>query len=213
MNLKEAFRYQNTLRVFMNTIQLELSYPKNVMVEKKAFLRHKVDKDAEDEVVITPPSTEYAGAITELAMFLVWLGAQQEKLSAAIRETKKSLDVDIDSESGLNKSRQRTAGILSGMAKLRSSEVLAPNGGVGYRFNSDGNQVSYMCDVRTATTIDFDRNIVKKMAADLSKQADEVSNKIDIALVSSEVDYTPPFDVNENFEDVFEWFCETKGTE
>ena len=131
MNLKEAFRYQNKLRGFKNKIEMILSYPTNVMQEKKIFLRRKVDKEAEDEESITPPATEYAEKITELAQFLVWLGEQNEALSEAIRDTKKSLSVDIDSESGLNRMRQGTAAILSGMARLRSSEVLEPNGGIG----------------------------------------------------------------------------------
>ena len=59
MNLKEAFRYQNKLRGFMNKIEMILSYPTNVMQEKKIFLRRKVDKEAEDEESITPPATEY----------------------------------------------------------------------------------------------------------------------------------------------------------
>ena len=36
--------------------------------------------------------------------------------------------------------------------------VLVHGGGNGYRFNQDGNQVSYRCDVRRVTTINFDRN-------------------------------------------------------
>lgn len=209
MNLKEAFRYQNVLRRFINIIEMILGYPENVTQVKKTYLRQKVDKEAEDEISITPPATEHAGKITELAQFLVWLCEQHEILSEAIRDTKKSLDVDIDSESGLNRMRQSAAAVLSSMAKLRSNEVLEPNGGVGYRFNAEGNQVSYRCDVRKVTTINFDRNVVKKMAAALNKKADGISNEIDKALVSSEVSYTPPFDVNETFEDAFEWFYES----
>ena len=139
---------------------------------------------------------------------MVWLIGQQDELSKAISVTKKSLDVDIDSESGLNQVRQGAGNVFRRMAMLRSSEVLETNGGVGYRFNAEGNQTAYKCDVRTITTIDFDRNAIKRMWASLSKQADEISNKIDLALVTSKVDFIPPFDVNENFNDVFEWFCE-----
>ena len=208
MNLKEAFRYQNKLCSFTTYIENILYNPRNTTQEKVVHLRHKVDKDAEDESIIMPASTEYAGRITELARFLVWLGGQRETLSESIHDAKRSLDVDIDSESGLNRARQKSAAILGGMAALKSSEVLEPNGGTGYRFNAEGNQVSYRCDVRRVTTIDFDRAVVKKLAADLNKKADEISSKIDLALVTSEVDYEPLFGVNENFGDVFERFCE-----
>lgn len=210
MNLKDAFRYQNVLSRFVRQAQDILCVKSNVTQEKKVYLHKKVDKDLENEEVITSASAraEYAGRITDLACFLVWLVGQQDELSKAISATKKSLDVDIDSESGLNQVRQGVGNVFRRMAMLRGSEVLETNGGVGYRFNAEGNQTAYKCDVRTITTIDFDRNAIKKMWASLSKQADEISNKIDLALVTSKVDFIPPFDVNENFNDVFEWFCE-----
>ena len=98
--------------------------------------------------------------------------------------------------------------IFKRMADLRSSEVTIANGGVGYRFNTDGNQVSYKCDVRRVTTINFDRNVIRRFAKDLSARADELSSEIDKAIVNTEVAYDVPFDVNASFADAFESFCE-----
>ena len=91
----------------------------------------------------------------------------------------------MDSETGLNRVRQELAGIFRRMAVLRSSEVLLPNGGSGYRFNGEGNQVSYRCDAKRVTTINFDRNKIRGMAIELGRRADEVSTKLDQCLVNT----------------------------
>ncbi len=96
------------------------------------------------------------------------------------------------------------------MTALRNSEVLLQGGGTGYRFNAEGNQVAYRCDCKRVTTINFDRNKIRKMCADLSRKADETSAALDAALVNTEVGYTPPFDVNLSFADVFELYTEAR---
>ena len=58
------------------------------------------------------------------------------------------------------------------------------------------------------TTINFDRNDIRKYAKDLSGKADEVSSEIDKAVVNTEVEYECLFDVNASFADAFETFCE-----
>ena len=73
----------------------------------------------------------------------------------------------------------------------------------------DGNQVSYKCDVRRVTTINYDRNIVREYAANLNKKSNEVSSVIDRCVVTSDVDYIAPFDVNDSFAEVFEAQLET----
>ena len=128
------------------------------------------------------------------------------KLSAAIHKAKVSLPLGagLDGEVSLNGKRQEIATLLRHMAGLRNGEVLISNGGVGYRFNNEGNQVSYRCDVKRVTTINFDRNKIRKMCADLSKKSDETSAALDAALVNTPVEYEAPFDVNETFAEAFE---------
>ena len=50
-------------------------------------------------------------------------------------------------------------------------------------------------------TIDYDRNKVRSMVKELTRKADEVSIRIDEALLNTKVDYTPKFDLAG--EDVF----------
>jgi len=112
---------------------------------------------------------------------------------------------------GLNGKRQEIAGLLRRMAGLRASETLIAGGGTGYRFNNEGNQVTYRCDVRRVVTINFDRNKVRRMCADLSRRADEVSAALDAALVNTQVDYAAPFDVNDTFAEAFEAYLEASA--
>ncbi|MBE6909009.1 MAG: hypothetical protein E7474_05455 [Ruminococcaceae bacterium] len=208
MNLKEAFRFQNKLNSLLGEAELVLERDSNVMKVENTYLRKKVMAETENETVVDTPASDYAEKITELAGFTVFLLTEKEKLSKAIRTAKNGLGIDIDGETSMNGARQNAARIFKRMGDLRSSEVTITNGGTGYRFNTDGNQVSYKCDVRRVTTINFDRNVIRKYAKDLSRKADEFSAEIDKAIVNTEVGYDLPFDVNASFADAFETYCE-----
>ena len=208
MNLKEAFRYQNKILSFMDDAQRILEDDANVTRVKNTYLRHKVMPEAEDETVLIAPETEYYEQITDIAQFLLFLLSEKEKLFAAIRKAKDSLEIDMDSEVSLNSTRQSIARTFKRMNDLRASEQTISNGGTGYRFNADGNQVSYRCDVRRVTTINYDRNVIRRELSKLNKTADETSAKLDLCLVTSTVDYEPVFDVNASFAAVFEEYAE-----
>ena len=211
MNLKEAFRFQNKLQSFMDEAQRILRLDANVTKVVNTYLRHKVMPEVEDETVPNTPETEYYQQITEIAKLLLFLLDEKGKLLASIRKAKNTLEVDMDNEVSLNVSRQRIASIFKYMNNLRSSEQTISNGGTGYRFNTDGNQISYCCDVRRVTTINFDRNVIRSELGKLNREADETSTKIDLCLVTSRVDYAPPFDVNSSFAEAFEQYTENAG--
>ena len=196
MNLKEAFRFQNKLQSMMDEAQSILGNTANITKVQNTYLRKKVMTEAENETTIDAPATEYSEQITLVAEFLLHLLSEREKLSVAIFQAKAGLNLPagLDGEVGLNSKRQEVAGLFRRMAGLRSSEVLIPNGGTGYRFNNEGNQVSYRCDVKRVTTIN------------LSKKSDEVSAALDSVLVNTQVEYTVPFDVNDTFAEAFEAF-------
>ena len=206
MNLKEAFRFQNKLQSVLEETQHILDCDKNVMKVENTYLRRKVMQEAENETVADMPATEYADHITELAGFMMFVLEEKEKLFRAIREVKSDLALDIDSETSLNASWQSAARVLMHMADLRSSELVIANGGYGYRFNTDGNQVTYKCDVKRVTTINFNRNVIRRYAKELNAKADAVSADIDRAVVNATVNYLPPFDVNSSFADIFEGY-------
>ena len=209
MNLKEAFRFQNKLGALMDEAQSILSLDSNITKVENTFLRRKVFEGAENETVVDTPPTEFADRITELVSFLVYLMAQREVLCKAIHAAKNSLPIDMDSEVGLNAKRQEIARALKRMADVRNSEVVINDGGTGYRFNQEGNQVTYRCDVKRVTTINFDRKAVRNAAAELTRKADAVSSELDRCLVNSTVSYEAPFDVNDSFAEIFTTFADS----
>ena len=202
MNLKEAFRYQNKLQWLMTEAEEILRRDRNVVKVEQTALLHKVNPDAVDETTIEPADTVYADQITDIAVLLMFLLGERERLSRAIREAKKAMDMDFDGEVSLNTRRQELASIFRNMVQLRSSETVISGGGVGYKFNAEGNQVSYRCDLKTVTTINFDRSKIRSYAAALSRKADEISADLDKRMVNTEVSYEPPFDVNDTFVEV-----------
>ena len=211
MNLKEAFRYQNKLQSFMDDAQSILDRDTNVTRVENTYLRHKVMTEAEDETVLAVPETEYYEQITDIARFLLYLLDEKGKLFAAIRKTKSELDIDMDSAVSLNATRQSIARTFKRMNDLRNSEQTITGGGTGYRFNAEGNQISYRCDVRRVTTINYDRKVIRAALGRLNQKADEIATQIDLCLVTSKVDYAPPFDVNASFAEAFETYTENVG--
>ena len=207
MNLKEAFRYQNKLQSFLDEAQAILNRDENITKVEKTYLRHKVMPEAQDETLVVAVETEYSDRITDIARFTLWLLAEKERLFTAIRAAKAALPVDMDSEVSLNVARQSLARTFKHMSDLRSSEQILSNGGTGYRFNAEGNQVAYKCDVRRVTTINYDRNVIRRELQKLYRAADEMSAQLDLCLVTSKVDYEPPFDVNVSFSEAFETFA------
>lgn len=211
MNLKEAFRFQNKLGSLMDEAQGILSREANITKVENTYLRQKVFDGAENETVVDTPPTEFADRITDVVKFVMHLMDQREKLSKAIHVAKNALPIDMDSEVGLNAKRQEIARVLKCMADVRNSEVLINGGGTGYRFNQEGNQVTYRCDVKRVTTINFDRKVVRNFAAEMNRRADAVSAELDRCLVNSEVAYEAPFDVNDSFAEIFSEFAEAQG--
>ena len=211
MNLKEAFRFQNKLGTLMDEAQGILGREANITKVENTYLRQKVYDGAENETVVDTPPTEFADRITDVVKFMMHLMDQREKLSKAIHAAKNALPIDMDSEVGLNAKRQEIARVLKRMADVRNSEVLINGGGTGYRFNQEGNQVTYRCDVKRVTTINFDRKVVRNFAAEMNRRADAVSAELDRCLVNSEVAYEAPFDVNDSFAEICSAFAEAQG--
>lgn len=211
MNLKEAFRFQNKLGTMMDEALGILSRDANLVNIENTYLRSKVMDGAENETVQENPPSEYAERITDVAKFLMFLLAEREKLAKAIHDAKTALPIDMDSEIGLNSKRQEIARVLKRMADVRNSEVVINGGGTGYRFNQEGNQVTYRCNVKRVTTINFDRKVVRNFAAEMNRRADAVSAELDRCLVNSEVAYEAPFDVNDSFAEIFSTFAEAQS--
>ena len=211
MNLKDAFRAQNKLQSLMDEASYILQDQDNTLKVTTTHLRSKVMPEAQDAVTEGTAPSEYAEHINQVAAFLMAMLSEREKLSAAISAAKAKLPLDMDSETGLNRARQSLADTFRRMAALRNSEVVIANGGSGYRFNGEGNQVSYRCDAKRVTTINFDRNKIRGMATELGRKADEVSAKLDQCIVNTVVEYTLPFEMNDSFDVILSDFIQRQS--
>ena len=208
MNLKDAFRTQNKLQSLMDEASCILQDQDNILKVTTTHLRSKVMPEAQDAVVEDPSPSEYAEYINQVATFLMAMLMEREKLSAAICAAKSKLPLDMDSETGLNRARQSLADTFRRMAVLRNSEVVLSNGGSGYRFNGEGNQVSYRCDAKRVTTINFDRSKIRGMATELGRKADEISARLDQCIVNTVVEYVLPFEMNDSFDVILSDFIQ-----
>lgn len=207
MNLKEAFRFQNKLQMLMNGAQSILDNERNICKTQTTVMHKKVMPELENETTVDAAPSDYADSIDKVVEFMLYLLCEQETLAKAIHDAKAKLEIDMDSEVSLNSRRQRIAATLRHMADLRGSEQIIVNGGTGYRFNAEGNQVSYRCEAKKVTTINYNRNAVRAQVAALSKKSDDISAKLDSCMINSEVAYEPSFDVNDSFSTVFEAFA------
>ena len=208
MNLKDAFRLQNKFQSLIDEASGILQDRRNILKVKTTHLRSKVVSEDADVEVADSTVSEYAGHATEVAAFLLSMLAEREKLCAAIHDAKAGLPIDMDNEVGLNRERQQIANTLRRMMAYRSEEKIISGGGTGYRFNNDGNQMAYKCDSKVVTTIDFDRDKIRGMAAELSRKSDETSANLDKCLINTEVEYTPPFDLNDSFDEILSRFVD-----
>ena len=206
MNLKEAFQAQNKIENLFTALEDYLSSMNNITVKIEKHLRSKsVKGQANEELDVTDYNNKIYDTKKALKFFLSLIG-EREKVSVAIQAAKSKMDFDMDAAVDVNKKRHLVLDVLRRMSRLQSDSRLRKNGGTGYVFNNEGNQTSYNYDIEVVTTIDYDRNKVRDNIVKLQAQADEISNKIDSALINTQVDYVLPFDSHASLLEILEDF-------
>ena len=200
MILKEAFRYQNYLTSLFVQATGYLSREDFITTTIQKHNRTKVNPDAQDEDIVVPKVFTVDYKPNDLIDFVVKLIDEKQKLSNAIAEAKKSLDIDVDAAMSMNKTKQDFISVLRRMASIKSSE--SDKEGTSYKFNNDGDQVLYRYPVKEVKTIDYDRNAVKGLVSKYKKETDEISTERDRIDIMTDVDYTPVWEVDTPLEDI-----------
>ena len=200
MILKEAFRYQNYLTSLFVQATGYLSREDFITTTTQKHIRTKVNPDAQDEDIVVPKTFTVDYKPNDLINFVVKLIDEKQKLSNAIAEAKKLLDIDIDAAMSMNKTKQDFISVLRRMASIKSSE--SDKEGTSYKFNNDGDQVSYRYPVKEVKTIDYDRNAVKGLISKYKKETDQISTTRDRIDIMTDVDYTPVWEVDTPLEDI-----------
>ena len=195
MNLKEAFQAQNKIGELLSYIVRYLSDEDNVMTVTEKHLRSKALAGQTDDTVDVSQKSEEGFEVVRLLAIWQELMAEKERLGLAIGKAKAGMDFNLDAAVDANKSRRSFLFMLQSLANRKSSHELQKGEGRGYVFNNDGNQTSYCYDIDRIMTIDYDRNKVRAMVKELTRESDEVSIRIDEALLQTKVDYEPSFDL------------------
>lgn len=208
MHLKDAFRYQNTLSRLTDQTMDFLSRKSNVTVVSQNHMRKKVNPEAEDETVQVERDRALAQDNNAVIAFLDHLVTEKAKLSAAIAKAKAESGFDLDAALADNRTRQRAAACLNELARIRAEEKTVP--GRAFKFNADGEQVSYAYETKQVTTIDFDRNTVRSMAKRYGEESDGTSTRIDRYMVDTQVAYEPEFAPTDQLEDAIAAWDESR---
>ena len=200
MILKEAFRYQNYLTSLFVQATSYLSREDFITTTIQNHNRSMVNPDAQDEKISVPKVFNVGYKPNDLIDFVVKLIDEKQKLSNAITEAKKSLDMDIDAAMSMNKTKQDFISVLRRMASIKSTE--SEKEGTSYKFNNDGDQVSYRYPVKEVKAIDYNRNTVKGLISKYKKETDQISATRDRIDIMTDVDYTPVWEVDTPLEDI-----------
>ena len=108
--------------------------------------------------------------------------------------------MDIDAAMSMNKTKQDFISVLRRMASIKSTEL--EKEGTSYKFNNDGDQVSYRYPVKEVKAIDYNRNTVKGLISKYKKETDQISTTRDRIDIMTDVDYTPVWEVDTPLEDI-----------
>lgn len=200
MVLKEAFRYQNYLSNLIRQAENYLNKRDFITTTKQEHNRNKVNPEADNETVEVKSPYNVEFTPMQLVNFIMKAIAEKEKLSVAIVTAKNSAEFDIDAALEMNREKQQYITVLEHMDGIRSTSK--DSRGQDYRFDNNGEQKLYYYPMTEIVTINYDRNDIRGLIKKLRKETDEVSTKLDLIKVNTEVDYTPIWDILTPLEEV-----------
>lgn len=211
MIIKEAFRYQNYLSDLLDDtlgVLMDKSFTTKTTEE---HCMSKYNKDAEDEIIEVVYEGDIECSVDELIKFADHLVAAKSDLSDAIYSAKKYSLTNMDCDVATNKDLRRLHNALSYLGRMKNTEKKRV--GSGYKFNEEGNQVTYNYMINVKSENNFDRDFVRDMAREVITLADEKSSAVDKMLVTVEVDYKPEFDMNGTLSDAIEVYLKKEKSE
>ena len=198
MNLKEAFRYQNFLDNTMRIATSSISSIRRALNVTKVHLKSKANSEASDETEEVLSEESYTN--DEVITLIQALVEERKGISEAIGRAKALAGFDIDAAIETNKFRQQATSAIRSMLSVRESTTTEQ--GRDYKFNVEGNQVPYYYEIEVSKTEAFDRAESKDVMRRFIDEADKVSTDIDAALINTQLEFEPRFDVNDSFEDI-----------
>lgn len=200
MNLKESYRYANYLDRLLITADTYLRNKGFVTTTEQNHLRSKANPDAQDEKIEVQKPYDVDFTPNNIIDFVIKVINEKENLFSAIADAKVSAEINIDNAIAMNKKKQSFVNTLNTIVSIKPSETQSI--GKDYKFDINNEQKPYSYQIISKTSIDFDRNSVKGLIKKYNKECDEISSKLDEIEITTSVDFTPLFDVNDSFEDL-----------
>lgn len=200
MNLKESYRYANYLDGLLGTAYTYLRNKGFVTTTVEEHLRKQSNPDVENETIEVQKPFDVEFKPNDVIDFVVKVIEEKEKLSVSIAKAKNTTEINIDNAIAMNKKKQGFVSVLNGIADIKPSESITT--GNDYKFNNEGNQVKYFYNIKRITTIDYNRTDVRNLIKKYLKETDEISAKLDLIEITTQVDFIPKWDINEKFEEL-----------
>lgn len=200
MNLKESYRYANYLDRLLYTADTYLRNKGFVTTTEQNHMRSKANPDAQDEKIEVQKPYDVDFTPNDIIDFVVKVINEKENLFSAIADAKAATEINIDNAIAMNKKRQSFVNTLNSIVSIKPNETQSM--GKDYKFDINNEQKPYSYQIISKTSIDFDRTSVKGLIKKYNKECDEVSSKLDEIEITTHVDFTPLFDVNDSFEDL-----------
>lgn len=202
--LRDAFRYQNFLDGILAQVQRHLGNRRNVSETTEEHLRSKTYPDAQDET-----RTDKADRVTQIEVdtiiaFATRLFEEKMAVSKAINNAKAQHCPTLDMDIAVNKVRNNLVSTFKEMNSIKEKTTLAPSAGTGRCFNAEGNQTTYLYDIKSTVKPDFDVKALKVLIREMSDEATTISNAIDYWRASVPVDFEPKYDSNSTFLELLE---------
>ena len=217
MNLKDAFRLQkffsNTITTLNYYISTEGFATKVVEIHEKNL----ANKDVANEEINLKNEKPFECSIETLVFIIIDLMTEKAKLSYAIESEKKYSSVNwtidgklisIDIAIEYNSKTRELLGVLKHLNDLKSN--VSKKNGRDFKFNINGEQVSYNYNINVHSQIDFDRNIIKNLYKKYLEEADNISNMIERYMINSSVDFQSVYSYNDSIDDIIEKYS-SKG--
>lgn len=200
MVLKEAYHYMNCLNELINEAQSFLTKSDFITETEQIHKKSKANPNAKDESFTLQTAVDYQFKPLDICDFLKKAFKEKEKLFSAIVEAKKTTDIDIDSAISVNKSKQSYLYTLKLM--LHEKPRVFMTTGTGYAFSNDGVQVPYNYDIDNYKQIKYNKSKVKETIKLLQKEVETTSTKLDVIQATTEVNYTPIWDISDTLDDI-----------
>lgn len=200
MNLKESYRYANYLDRLLVTADIYLRNKGFVTTTEQDHLRSKANPDAQDEKIEVQKPYDVDFTPNDIIDFVVKVINEKENLFSAIADAKATTEINIDNAIAMNKKKQSFVNTLNSIVSIKPNETQSM--GKDYKFDINNEQKPYSYQIISKTSIDFDRISVKGLIKKYNKECDEISSKLDEIEITTQVNFTPIFDVNDSFEDL-----------